>query len=307
MAFTPHEDQNTKSDFTDAEVDDLFAKTGVDEYDGGDSKGPTINDEAPEVEAAPEKQEAAPAVTPDPVAAKPAEPVVPKEQEYEITYKGHTIKAPLSKVLKWAQMGYDAPQREAEFSKREQAIKAIETTYGPIDEWVKANPEKWEKIQGAITQEQNGFGDLPANHPIVQRLLKIEETFNQKQQQERTATQQKEDQELETEVKSIREKYKDLDWASADELGRSAMEVKVLMHADKHKMTFKSAFADLYLDDLLKSAETRAREQFAATKERQAKAGILPKGAPTTLVAPKKTNSKAYESTEDILKELNLG
>ena len=191
--------------------------------------------------------------------------------------------------------------------RQREELSTIESTYKPIDEWVRANPDKWEKLQAAIAESQDQV-NLPPNHPLMQKLSHVESFIDQLRQEKLQTQYKQEDQELDNEIKSIREKYKDLDWSSLDAQGRDR-EQAVLAHANQHGFkTFRTAFLDLYHDDLLKSAETRAREQFAAEKEKKAKSGLLQTGAPSklSLSTPKKTNSKSYPGTDDILAELGL-
>lgn len=277
------------------------------DYDGETDSGPSIQEEHAEVEA--------PAETPEPVKAAPVveakpAPVVPEtkvEQLFEFTHNGKQIKAPLSQLIKWGQQGYDYAQKMAEFKPKQEAIAQLESTYKPIDEWVKQNPEKWEKLQAVIKAEKEGYGDLPPDHPLLQKLNQFETIANEWKSEREQARTKLEDEKLDQEVKSIQEKYKDLDWASVDDSGRTR-EQRVYAHAVENNIpTFKAAFFDLYHEDLLTAAETRAKEQFAASKEKSAKTGLLSTQvkAPITLKTP--TNkSKHYESTETILAELGL-
>lgn len=244
-----------------------------------------------------------------PVAIAPKTPVVPEakvDQHFEFTVNGRQVKAPLSQIIKWAQQGHDYPQRMAELNKQRESILAMEKSYKPIDEWVRNNQDKWEKLQAVIKAEQQGVGsELPPH--ILQTLQKYDQKFQELEQEKQAAKHKQEDSQLDQEIQSIREKYKDLDWATADIYGRSAMEVKVLEHASQNKFrNFKTAFLDLYHDDLLKAAETRGKEQLAATKERQAKTGLLPvKSAAPELKRPQ-SKGKHYQSTHEILEELGL-
>lgn len=266
-----------------------------------DYDGPTMPSEDP-VETAPAEPEAPEA----PAAEKQAAPTPPAAAEptYEITHNGRQIKATLSQVLKWGQQGYDYNQRMAEFKKQQEAVSAIEGKYKPIDEWVAANPDKWERLQAVIKAEQEGHGDLPA--PVLQKLERFESIVNELQKERDAAKAKADDEALEREVQSFREKYKDLDWTSVDADGRTR-EQKVYAHAVEHGFkTFKSAFLDLYHDELVTFADTKARESLAKEKERNAKTGLLSKGAPAPKLSAPQQKTKNYDSTESILKELGL-
>jgi len=293
MPFTPSENQTT--DVTDDEVDALMSKYG------NDADGPTPSDPI-------EGEQVAPEVA---TVAAPVVPVAPpKEQEYEYNYKGRLIKEPLSMILKRASQGYDYAQTMNEVKQQREQAQEMASNYEPIDTWVRDNPDKWEKLQSVIQAEKDGYGDLPADHPLLQRLTKFEGVIDKYEKKLKAEETSKEDNALDTEIKSIQEKYKDLDWVSVGDNGR-AREQNVLSHANLHGFkTFKAAFLDLYHDDLIKGAETRAREQFAAQKEKQSKTGLLSAklSAPKIgdgLTKPTK-QTKSYPSTEEILTELGI-
>lgn len=307
MGFIPHED--SQNDVSDAEVDELMEKFGM-----NDSDGPSISKDDDSVTEQTTEQETTPTVEQTPPVAQAAPVKTPveqaKEQEFEYNYKGRMIREPLSMILKRASQGYDYSQQMASINQKAESIGQLESQYKPIDEWVRANPDKWEKLQSVIKAEQQGYGDLPADHPILQKLSQFESVIEEIKQEKIAAKEAKEDQELNAEIKSIQEKYKDLDWKSVDANGRDRAQ-SVLAHAVEHGFrTFKTAFLDLYHEDLLRSAETRAREQFAAQKEKQSKTGLLTAKqlAPTVgknLTQPKK-NTKSYPGTNEILQELGI-
>jgi hypothetical protein len=298
MLDTPQEEH----DFgvTDNEVEDLYNKFGSDEVDGP-SVAADAEEETPLETSATPKAEETEAKAPAPERIK-AE--APPELEYEFTHNGKPIKAPLSKILKWAQQGYDYPQRVAELNKQRETIHALEQQYRPIDEWVQNNQDKWDKLQAVIKAEQEGTVDLPPQ--VVEKLNKYDQYFKQLEERELQAKVQAEDQALDQEIKSIQDKYKDLDWVSIDDSGRTR-EQKVLAHAAEQGFkTFKSAFLDLYHEDLLNLRETKAKEELAAKKERDSKQGLLAKQAPKTVQRSKQSNGKAYPDTADILEEFGI-
>jgi hypothetical protein len=284
-------DETPDFNVSDEEVEQILA--------GAEKEGPTglveETEETP-VEVAAEtkvEQKLAPKVEP------------PKEQEFEFVHNGRQVKAPLSQIIKWAQQGYDYPQKMERFNKERQQIEQLKSTYAPIDEWVKANPDKWDRLQAAIHAEKQ---EIPADHPLVQKLKQYDDFINEIKSEKQAVQVKQEDEALDREIKSIQEKYKDLDWGSLDDHGRNR-EQKVLAHATEHGFSsFKAAFLDLYHEELLLAAETRAKEQLAATKEKQVKTGLLPSN--TSKAAPKlsapQVKGKHYPTTQEILAELGI-
>tara|TARA_R110000868_G_scaffold62962_4_gene189973 strand:- start:2307 stop:3212 length:906 start_codon:yes stop_codon:yes gene_type:complete len=242
----------------------------------------------------------------------------PPEPEYEYTWSGQKIKAPLSEILKKAGMGHDYAQqtarlhRERQDWEQERTLSAqLKEQYAPVDEWVRGNPDKWEKLQSVIQAEKAGHGDLDVNHPLFQKYQQLEKQLNERilpkieeqEQKEIRLKQEVEDKDLETEIQSIRDKYKDLDWAKVSDNGRSEVEMKVLKHASGNGFkTFRAAFLDLYHDDLEKRAEERGKSSIANDRLKQAKTGLLGKTQAPTTGLQRATNTK-NKSWADVTRE----
>jgi hypothetical protein len=302
MAFP--QEQIEDPELSDTDVDNLYDSI----YEKKD--GPTIIDDPVEGGEqgngqTPPTPQAQPQTTPPVQAQTPPT----TEAEHAFTWNGREIKAPLSQILKWASQGYDYPQKMAEINKLKEQLTPLEQQYKPIDEWVKNNPDKWEKLQAVIHAEKEGITDLPPNHPLLQKLSKFESFMTQMEQEKEIAEQKAWDQKLDQEIQSIQEKYKDLDWKTVDQEGRNRVQ-NVLLHANQNgHRSFKSAFLDLYHEDLVKSAETKALEQFNANKERQSKAGLLAtKQAPTKgALSNYYDKNKSYEAlAREALDELGI-
>lgn len=271
------------------------------------------NGDGPSVEAQPEKVQA-------PVESTQAQ----AEPEHEYTWNGQKIKAPLSEILKKAGMGHDYAQKMQEHNRSVNEWKEkltlseqLEEKYGSVDQWVRTNPDKWEKLQAIIQAEKAGHSDLDVNNPLFQELQSLKRQLNeqilptiQETQQEKTRLQyEAEDKALASEIQSIQEKYKDLDWATKDEHGMS-LEMRVLKHAAANGFkTFKSAFLDINHDDLMKRAEERGKTSIANERAKQVKSGLLGKTSAPTQGMQKATNikQKSYaDLTKEALDELGI-
>lgn len=285
--------EDTDKLYNDYESGSLDGKPAVmDDPTEVDGMEAAVNDEAP-VETAPV------------VENKNIKAEAPPELQYEFVHNGKMIKAPLSQILQHAQKGYDYAQKMEALNKERQDLERLKD-YEPIDEWVTANPDKWERLQAVIKAEQQGLVDLPPE--IAQKLSKYDQFIEKLETEQRLKTEELENKELDAEIQSIREKYKDLDWTTPDSNGRTR-EDAVIAHAVEHGIKkFAIAFKDLYHDDLLKIQETKTLERYNAQKEAEKKKGLLPvnKGAPVKLKAPEMKTNK-YEDTDSILAELGLG
>lgn len=244
--------------------------------------------------------------------AAPAQ--TPTESEFEFIHNGKQIKATRDQLIKWAQQGYDYPQKMAEVNRIKQEILAerqkaegLYKTYAPIDEWVSQNQDKWAKLQQAIQVEQAGGAEVPPALLAKMRALeeglgKATQFISQAEQEKQAARVQKEDEGLAQDVQSIRDKYKDLDWTSRDEQGRD-LEYRVLEHATENGInSFRAAFHDMLHEELVKAAEARGRE--ALTKERAAKQsqGLLGQ-TPTPTKGLLKAQNHKNKSYEDLKNE----
>jgi hypothetical protein len=269
----------------------LIEQQGIQEPSGADLGSIDVDSLMNEIENAPSEDRAMGAA-PEPQ-SQPAQDgsqsPTQTQSEIEFTWNGKQIKAPLDKAKQWAQQGYDYAQKMAEYNRRQQEFSQKETwakeaegRYKAIDEYVQQNPQFWDHVTQSWQQQQisgqQGQGIDPAN-PFVQKLLtEINDVkqFKQTLEQEKAAQARvQEDQQLDTEIKSIREQYGDLDFDTVGAEGTS-LEQRVIQHAIQHNIaSFKTAFRDLLHDDLLRKAEERGKEQITKDIQKRNKTGLL--------------------------------
>lgn len=237
----------------------------------------------------------------------PKAQAAPTPQEYTLKIKGQEIKAPLDKVLQWAQMGYDYPQRAAElnkqqqeFQKRQQEIAELEKKWSPykeVDEYAAKNPDWWQQVQAQYKQKIAGAETNPEVAALKQELAELkafrDELKNEKQSQKIL----EEDQKLSQEVESIRKTYSNIDFDTPNEEGLS-LEMQVLKHANENGIpTFKAAFRDYYHDHLLSKAREEGKELVSKEVQKRTKLGILGETSkPTKGLKPaENVKDKSYE------------
>lgn len=258
-----------------------------------------------------------------PMSAPPKE-APPAPQEYSFKAGGQEIKAPVDKILKWAQMGYEAPNRLGELNTKlqeyEGKIKGYTeldqklSQYQEVDNYIKQNPQWWAQVQEQYSQAKQ---QQLANDPVAQKLQQYEDKFKQydqlieSQRQERISQQrQQEDSRLREDIESIRKQYSNLDFSSPDESGKS-LEYKVLEHANANGIpNFKAAFRDFYHEELIKMAQEKGKEAVAKDIQKKTKLGLLGESS-----APKKqmsavqnVRSKSYDAIlNEALDEIKRG
>jgi hypothetical protein len=231
---------------------------------------------------APERPMSGPEETPPTDVAPQTPPPVetpPVIQEYEFDWNGRKIKAPIEKLTKWASQGYDYSQKMESFKAKQAEIEEkakLYQKYQQVDEYVKKDPNWWAHVEESWTNR------LASEDPVVQRvkgmleeqLTPFKEMLAQKEESEKAQKISQEDTALQTEMKSIREKYKDLDFDTPDAEGKS-LEHKVLEHGARNNFpSFKAAFLDFYHDQLEKMWEARGREAVSKDAEKRQKLGL---------------------------------
>jgi len=224
-----------------------------------------------------------------PVSAAPAAPV-DDLIEY-VTDRGKTVRENLEMIKKRASMGYDYAQKMEAFNKERAELMSRAERAQSLERWqeyndfAEKNPQwadhvqrSWENRE-ALLQQQGG--DDPSS-PLHSELQSVKSQLSElsgflgtlkaeREQQQQAA----EDKALDSEVKSIREKYTDIDFDLADESGKS-LEFRVLEHGAQNGIkSFKTAFHDFYHENLIKQREDKAKEQVMKDLQAKKKAGII--------------------------------
>jgi hypothetical protein len=201
-----------------------------------------------------------------------------------------------------APYGYHAAQRLEEANKKfqeaEQRFKTsqeMEQRWKQFDDYAKQNPAWMEHVNKSWQERENL--NVDPSDPLAQRFStydnkigtvesKVDQLLGHFQKQE----QAKQDQEYMGQVESVKKAYPDIDFAAADEQGRS-LEYRILEHASKKNITsagFETAFRDYYHDKLITLERAKAKEEAVKELQDQRKKGILGKSQ-----APQKTFSPA--------------
>lgn len=241
----------------------------------------------------------------------------------QFTHQGKQIQLPMNdpRVQQWLSQGHDynnnisrLKQEREQFEVQRKQIEALKDTYGPVDEWVKQNPDAWSKFLQQYQQAtQQGAGTyIDPSNPLVQHIQKLEQRLGQfeplldsHKKQEIEA----QDKALDADIESVRKQYPDLDLEAAGSNGRSRM-IEVFEHATRNGIkNFKTAFKDLYHDELLQRATEKGKESELSARRKQTKLGLLtdksapPKGIKTAQNHKNKTND---ELIREGLEELGL-
>jgi hypothetical protein len=223
-----------------------------------------------------------------PMGETPAQESTPQEFTHEYKFKadGKEIAVPYNdpRVQRWLEMGYSAPNRMGKLTQDLEGYKTKLSDYEKkiqgyqpfeqVDQWAKENPEKW---QAVLNQVQASHGQNQSQMPpeFQQKLQGIEKFIQQVQEKEIVQRQQTADQHLDQDIKSIQEKYPNIDFKTPDQTGTS-LEYKVVEHGVKSGIpSFRAAFNDYFQDKLMAMAEEKGRESAGKTLQKT-KTGLMP-------------------------------
>lgn len=250
-----------------------------------------------------------------------------KEEFFEFSHNGKQVKATRDQLVRWAQQGINYPQRAQELNAQQtkwaQEKAQAEKQYGEyqkIDQWAKQNPDQWQKLQQSYQQMISGQpapagqtpGQAPAYDPYASKFQRLEsqltqiapivEQFASRFEQEKVKA---EDTALESEVQSIREKYKDLDWTTLNDRGQSDLEYRVLEHAQKNGIpSFAVAFRDLLHDELMQKASTQAKLNVSTGIQNRSRLGLLDNSSSKQNRVEAAKKPMRETSYEDIMDEI---
>jgi len=228
------------------------------------------------------------AVTPDPA---PSENWWEGHLDKDVEYKAgdKMIREPLGDALKRSQQGYHYAQkmqevntRLTEATQKLQEGQGLAERYGHIDEFSKQNPgyneflnEQWENRNQWNVDNQT-LDSNPQVAGLQRQVADLTKQLGDVNQFVNQTKQTQEDQELDMQVKSIREKYTDIDFAATNPENGKSREMEVLEYMKQNGIrSAQTAFRDLYHDDIVRLEVQKVLEgQSAQTKQDRAN-GIM--------------------------------
>jgi chromosome segregation ATPase len=272
-----------------------------------------INDDVDAILAEEEAREGGGA--PDAAAAPaPAQPVA--VEDYTFNHGGKEIKATRDQIMKWAQMGYDAPNRLGEMNKKiqewqqkEATLKELETKYGEVDKYARENPQWLQHVMAEYQKARsNGQPADPRLEQLSKEVTDLRQFKNQLEQDRQAEIAKQEDGALDEEISSIKKQYPKIDFVTPDQTGKS-LEYKVLEYATANGIrNFKTAFRDFYHDELVNMRAAEAKESVAKNLQQKSRLGIQSvKTAPTTQ-GRSSVKGKSYNDLEmEAMNEIAAG
>lgn len=223
------------------------------------------------------------------------------------------------KIQKWAEMGYDAPNKIGSLSKeletwksKDSQYKQMDQKYGEIDKYVRENPQFWDHVIDSYKNKNQMLMD--ESNPLAKTVMTLQEKLDAALEkingveEFRTTLQTKaEDEEYVAKFNEVKKQYPKIDFHTPDESGKS-LEYKVLEHAQKMGInSFQTAFRDFYHDELMKMYAEEAKEKVSKEKMKNTKLGLLGVSEAPITKRSTDTKGKSYNDLERaIIEEYQL-
>lgn len=249
------------------------------------------------------------------------QPAAAQSQDFAFTVGGKEVKVDLAKdrekLIRWAQQGYEAPNKMGELNKQlqgwqakeaawkaqEAQIKEWKEKYESVDNYFKENPQLWNTVQSefqkAQTQGQQAIDPrFDTLKQEIDSLKQVASTYQERVQQQQA---QQEDAKYMESFANVQKQYPKIDFATPDESGKS-LEYKVLEFAQQEGIKeFTTAFKAYHHDELVKMAQEEAKTKVISDKNSKTKLGILGISSTPT---PRKTDSVRGKSYNDLQAEI---
>lgn len=203
---------------------------------------------------------------------------------FALNFRGRTV-VPESreKLLNWAQLGYSSNQRSQQLQNQEREIQtrlAAVKEYEQLAEAFKKNPAFKQQVLNWYYQSMGAPQGQPQNrqdqgqgqfdpsvlNPFAEQLSSLQgrlESFERNQA----------DSSLQKEINELTGKYKNVDWNTPDESGRTFLH-EVLQNA--HQMggiPLEVAFRHIYWDQAMQNAQAQALSNQNTQRQANAKKG----------------------------------
>ena len=237
----------------------------------------------------------APAVNVPPNGGQPLTPDFDPNQ-WNLNYKGRPIAVrDRNHLVSLATKGYGFDQEIERLKQKESQLAEMEgkyQQYGKLEQAFQQNPALAQRIFQMAQNPQEFAGDGEPEH-VVELRQKLSDLENWKQ----TWEQRQADQDLDKQIKVLREKYPNHDWDYDD--GAGALSKKILAHAYNNGNPFPSlevAYKDFFWDnrDTSVKAQTLKSEQERIQREKAQGKVTVPGGTPPPQPKPTYSPEKSY-------------
>jgi hypothetical protein len=251
---------------------------------------------------------------------------VPKP-EFEYTALGKTVKEDIDTILKRASMGYDYAQKMQQFKTEQETFNqqrdghlAQFGQWKQYHDYASENPEwaefvrtQWEQKSSygqsaAGQQTPAGISADPSAGQVNPEIAKFMEEYRNDKRLQREAD---EDRALNEQIQQIQKEFPDFDLSHTDPSTGASLEMRVLDHARIHGInSFKAAFKDLYMDQILERKITAAKEAAAKEITDRQKQGLISRSDTSSLTSfdsPIQKKSGSYlDGAMEMAKEMGI-
>jgi hypothetical protein len=257
-------------------------------------------------------------VSPEQTASQPNNQQTPvwDGKQWSLKFRGREI-VPDSreKLINWAQLGYSYDQRSEALKQQEEQIKSRAKQledYERLDQAFQQNPVFKQKIlqlynehllnqgQQGVEQGQEGYNgqDLSFIQPVIQQIQNLEKRLS-------TYESFQADNQLNSEVESLKSKYPNVDWVTKDEMGKTFLDEIMEQSYKMGGIPLEMAFRNSYWDIAIQNAKTEALKNSQNQQISNNMRGVVQNTPPRVSMTPsQKPINFANKSYDDIAKEV---
>ena len=237
-----------------------------------------------------------------------------KPDLFRLKYRGQTVSPrDYNHATQLMQQGWSYSQRMAELNRQQQEIeadKARYSQYAQLDDAFRMNPafaqQIWAMYQQAAAQQGGATAPQSQTDPAYQQMYQM---MSQMQQRLQNFDNQRADQEVESEIGTLRQQYPQTQWDAITESGHSLL-WDVINHAYSGRFpSLNAAYRDYMWDSVQANARGQAVQQQTQARQRAARQGVVDAGAPAPAKGKERVNlhSSSYDDLTDMaLRDLGL-
>jgi hypothetical protein len=258
-----------------------------------------------------------------------------EKQYYKYTANGREVNEDIDTILKRASQGYNYAQNiqqlkadretfDKTISEREAQIREAESRWSQYDQYANENPEWADHVRSQYENRYNFNGQQPGSQidqnqtdpnlspQLRQEISELRQFRDEFKSYQANQKQQSEDIELNNQIESTKKSYTDFDFGYSDPNTGETVEHQVLRHMQSHGLNnFRAAFRDLFHDQIVTKASTKAKETAMKEIQERNKKGFISESDKSQFSNQSGRNGSSFrnyhEGIEAFINENNLG
>lgn len=239
---------------------------------------------------------------------QPSQPQQPQEPEFDVQqwglkYKGQDVyPTDRNHLVNLAQKGWGYERAMEQINQERRQMQEMQTqlqTYKQLDEAMKQNPDfanyLWQQAN-AYTQNQTGQETLDDEQPLDPRVNELQQKLSEVEQWRRQIQEKEADQQLESEINKLRQKYADQPWDVDD--GNGTLMQRLLQHAYENNLSsLETAYRDYMFDHVAVNSKAKTLKQEKERRQSDHRNGVV--NTTSGIPAPSNANGNGYSRGDD--------